>query len=149
MMRKIWIIMLCILYLIFAPILCTYCQMEVDPLTDCEISWNGGGLWTPVPMVESLFLIGVPGKHNPFAVVGVNKFEADVSKVFLSDPNTLLRWKVNIQLPGVTDSVWVTGWIHYRVRAVVGEDFDYSPWSPMQVFHIKTPKQLPAPRLIK
>ena len=123
----------------------------VDPATDFEISWDGGGNWTPYTITAHEFTVGAPGKHAPFATFGLNKFECDITDCVAGDTDTLAKWEVDIADPGVaTESIWVTGWFHWRIRVEASNgDQDESVWTDMQEFHIKRPKKPPKGRIIK
>lgn len=130
----------------------THAQMTkvLDPASDFEISWNGGGTWTPYTITTYSFTTGSPGQHKPFAVFGLNKLEADITGVIVGDPDTLAKWEVTITDPGVApQSIWLIGWVRWRIRVQIGSEQDTSLWSDTQVISIKRPKPAPTPRLVK
>lgn len=122
----------------------------LDQLTDFEISWDGGGSWIAYDIVTYSFSTDAPSPHNPFATFGLNRFEADITDVIAGDTDTLARWDVVVDDPGIVpESIWVVGWFHWRIRVEAEGQQDTSEWSEMEVCRFKRPKKPPKPKVVR
>lgn len=150
MIKNFLIFFLTVVILLCLIIKCGNAQMTVDPQTCLQISWDGGGSWTPVEMVNPVFSIKEPSKHAPFIRPGMNDFEVTVDDVWAGDPNTLLEWQADIQIPSdAPETIFVTFWFQVKILVQSGDAIEETEWSEMQTGHIRTPKKPKKPRVLK
>lgn len=118
---------------------------------DVEVSFDGGGSWTPVQIVSYEFTTGTPGNHHPFSRFGRNiTIEADITGTIAGDTDTLARIVVIVDDPGINpDTIWITGWVHWKFTRQIGEDQDSTPFSEMQNVDFRRDKKPHKPKMLK
>ena len=149
---KTFMMVLVVLAVTFIPVMAKAQTMVLDPASDVEISWDGGGTYSPLPVTAHTFSTDpITESHAWFGTFGANDFVVDVSEVLTADPNTRLDFTATITDPGTSIlGIWTLGWVRFRSRVEMpdGSD-DVSMWSEPQFVVFRRPRPAPKPSLVR